>query len=77
MRVRPHGVPQATGYHGPVAVVVTRRMIVTVLMSVTVIMSVRIAVTVVRAARAVHVDQHARENALQHIDTYQGRALAN
>ena len=77
MRVRPHGVPQATDYPGPVAVVVTRRMIVTVLMSVTVIMSVRIAVTVVRAARAVHVDQHARENALPHIDTYQGRALAH
>jgi hypothetical protein len=54
-----------------VAVVVTRPM------SVTVLMSVRIAVTVTRAARAVHVDQHARENALPHIDTYQGRALAH
>jgi len=36
-----------------------------------------VTVLVTRAARAVHVVQHARENALPHINTYQGRALAN
>jgi hypothetical protein len=77
--VRPHRVQQASGYAGApaaavaVTVVVTRLMIVTVLTIVTVLM----AVIVVRAARAVHIVQHARENALPHINTYQGRALAN
>lgn len=61
MRVRPHGMQQATGYPRPMAVGVTRFMVVTVLV----------------AARAVHNIQHARENALQHINTYQGRALAH
>jgi hypothetical protein len=54
-------------------------MVVTVIVIVTmlVVVTVRVAVIVVRAARAVHVDQNARENALPHINTYQGRALAN
>jgi hypothetical protein len=65
MRVRAHGMQQATDYPGPVAVLVTVLVVVTVL------------VIVVRAAPAVHIIQHARENALPHINTYQGRALAN
>jgi hypothetical protein len=81
MRVRPHRVQQATGYPGTAAVtvvatwlmVVTAGMIVTVL----IIVTAGMAVIVVRAARAVHIIQHARENALPHINTYQGRALAN
>jgi heme/copper-type cytochrome/quinol oxidase subunit 2 len=81
MRVRSHRVQQATGYPGTAAAAVTRLMVVTVFMIVTVTMlvvvTVRVAVIVVRAARAVHVDQNARENALPHINTYQGRALAN
>lgn len=72
MRVRAHGMQQATDYPGPVAVVVSRLMIVTVSMIVTVLM----AVIVVWATLAVHIIQHARENALPHINTYQGRALA-
>jgi hypothetical protein len=71
MRVRSHRVQQATGYPGTAAVAIVVTMAVTVRMVVTVLM------IVVRAARAVHVDQHARENALPHINTYQGRALAN
>jgi hypothetical protein len=71
MRVRAHGMQQATAHPGPVTVVVTRPVIVTRLVIVTVL------VIVVRAAPAVHIIQHARENALPHINTYQGRALAN
>jgi hypothetical protein len=52
---------QATGYPRPMAVGVTWFMVVTVLM----------------APHAVHNIQHARENALPHINTYQGRALAH
>jgi 1,4-dihydroxy-2-naphthoate octaprenyltransferase len=89
MRVRSHRVQQATGHPGTaavaVAMVVTRLMVVIVLMIVIVltvvtvlmIVTVPMMVTVVRAARAVHVSQHARETALPHINTYQGRALAN
>ena len=69
MRVRAHGMQQATDYPGPVAVTVT--------VLVTVLVLVAVLVTVVWAAPAVHIIQHARENALPHINTYQGRALAN
>jgi hypothetical protein len=78
---------QATDYPGPVAVLVTATVIVTALVVVTrpvtltrpVILTVLVVVTVlvVRAAPAVHIIQHARENALPHINTYQGRALAS
>jgi hypothetical protein len=78
---------QATDYPGPVAGLVTALVIVTALVVVTrpvtltrpVILTVLVVVTVlvVRAAPAVHIIQHARENALPHIHTYQGRALAN
>jgi hypothetical protein len=64
MRVRAHGMQQATDYTGPVTVLVTALVIVTVF------------VIVVWATLAVHIIQHARENALPHINTYQGRALA-
>ena len=83
MRVRPHRVQQAAGYPGTAAVsvtvVVTGLVVVTWLMIVTCLMVVTagVAMIVVRAARAVHIIQHARENALPHINTYQGRALAN
>ena len=77
MRVRSHRVQQATGYPGTAAVAIVVTMVVTVLRLVTVRMVVTVLMIVVRAARAVHVDQHARENALPHINTYQGRALAN
>jgi hypothetical protein len=77
MRVRPHRVQQATGCPGTADVTVT--MVVTWLMVVTagMIVTAVLAVIVVRAARAVHIIQHARETALPHINTYQGRALAN
>jgi hypothetical protein len=70
---------QATDYPGPVAVTVTVLVTVLVIMTVLVIVLVLVAVlvTVVWAAPAVHIIQHARENALPHINTYQGRALAN
>jgi hypothetical protein len=63
MRVRAHDRQQAG----------ERPRLVTVVMVVTVLM----AVVVMRAAHAVHDIQHARENALPHIHTYQGRALAS
>jgi hypothetical protein len=56
-----------------VTVPVAGSMVVGVLIVVT----ARVAVRVPRAARAVHVVQHARESALPHINTYQGRALAS
>jgi uncharacterized membrane protein len=72
---------QATDYPGPVAVtvtvLVTVLVIMTVLVIVLVLVLVAVLVTVVWAAPAVHIIQHARENALPHINTYQGRALAN
>jgi MMPL family protein len=83
MRVRAHGMQQATDYPGPVAGLVTALVIVTALVVVTrpvtltVLVVVTVLVIVVRAAPAVHIIQHARENALPHINTYQGRALAN
>ncbi len=101
MRVRAHGMQQATDYPGPVAVVVTRLVVGTTLVVVTVLVVVTrlvivvvtvtvlvivtrlvigtatVLVVVVGAAPAVHIIQHARENALPHINTYQGRALAN
>jgi hypothetical protein len=67
MRVRAHDMRQAGEHSRPVTVVTVVLMVVTVLM----------AVVVVRAAHAVHDIQHARENALPHIHTYQGRALAS
>jgi hypothetical protein len=77
MRVRSHRVQQATGYPGTAAVAMVVTMVMTVRRVVTVRMVVTVLMILVRAARAVHVDQHARENALPHINTYQGRALAN
>jgi hypothetical protein len=83
MRVRAHGMQQATEYPGPVAVLVALLVIVTALVVVFVVVFVTVLVImtelviVVRAAPAVHIIQHARENALPHINTYQGRALAN
>lgn len=89
MRVRAHCMQQATDDPGPVAVVVTvfvvvtrlvtltRLVIVLVVVIVTVLVIMTELVIVVRAALAVHIVQHARENALPHINTYQGRALAN
>jgi hypothetical protein len=68
MRVRAHGMQQATDYTGPVTVLVTALVTVLVIMTELVI--------VVWATLAVHIIQHARENALPHINTYQGRALA-
>jgi hypothetical protein len=73
MRVRAHDMQQAADYSDPVAVVVTRPVVVNVFL----IVIVRMAVIVMWAARAVHIIQHARENALPHINTYQRRALAN
>ena len=62
-----------------VIVTVTVFVVVTVLVVVTrlVIGTATVLVVVVGAAPAVHIIQHARENALPHINTYQGRALAN
>jgi hypothetical protein len=91
MRVRAHGMQQATDYPGPVAVlvtatvlvvmtvfvVVTRPVTLTRLVIVTVLVIMTVLVIAVWAAPAVHIIQHARENALPHINTYQGRALAN
>jgi hypothetical protein len=73
MRVRAHDMQQAADYPGRVAVGVTRPVVVNVFL----IVIVRMAVIVMWAARAVHIIQHARENALPHINTYQRRALAN
>ena len=81
MRVRAHGMQQATEYHGPVAVLVLVLVVVTRPVTLTRLVIVLVIVTelviVVRAAPGVHIIQHARENALPHINTYQGRALAN
>ena len=60
-----------------VFVVVTPPVTLTRLVVVTVLAIMTVVVVVVRAAPAVHIIQHARENALPHINTYQGRALAN
>jgi hypothetical protein len=79
---------QAAGYPGTAPAAVARLIVVRVLVTVLMVVRVLVAVTVlivvtvrvpvlVRAARAVHVVQHARESALPHINTYQGRALAN
>jgi hypothetical protein len=59
------------------AVGVTRFMAVGVTRFMAVGVTRFMAVTVLVAAHAVHNIQHARENALQHINTYQGRALAH
>lgn len=77
MRVRPHRVQQATGYPGTAAVTVTVTATWLIVVTAGMIVTAGMAVIVVRAARAVHIIQHARENALPHINTYQGRALAN
>jgi len=67
---------------GPAVVLVTvDAMAIVVLTTLAVLMAVIVfvfvLVVVMRAARAVHDIQHARVNALPHIDNYQGRALAN
>jgi len=92
MRMRARDVPQARQYAGPVlvtALVMTIMMLVlmtvAVLMTPTVLVAVLVLVlvavlviaVVARAAHAVHDIQHARVNALQHIDKYQARVLAN
>jgi hypothetical protein len=51
--------------------------IVLVLVAVIVIVAVLVIAVVAQAAHAVHDIQHARVNALQHIDKYQARVLAN
>ena len=52
---------------------------VTVLMAVSTVVStvVLVLVVVMRTAHALHSIQHARINALPHLDNYQGRAVAN
>jgi hypothetical protein len=50
---------------------------VTVLMTVAVLVAVLVIAVVARAAHAVHDVQHARIDALPHIDKYQARVLAN
>ena len=57
-----------------VFMIVTLFMIVIV--SMTVAVTVRVAVIVVPARRFVHGNQHARQNALQHIDNCQPRSPA-
>ena len=84
MRMRARDVPQARQHTRPVLVAVLV-MTIMVLVAVTVLMTVAVLVLVVllviavvaRAAHAVHDIQHARVNALQHIDKYQARVLAN
>jgi Ca2+/Na+ antiporter len=88
--MRARDVPQARQHARPVLVAVLVMTIVvlvavTVLMTVAVLVAVLVLVLVVllviavvaRAAHAVHDIQHARVNALQHIDKYQARVLAN
>ena len=88
MRMRARDVPQAAPGRRArardrahmtimVLVVVTVLMTVAVLVAVFVIVAVLVIVAVARAAHAVHDIQHARVNALQHIDKYQTRVLAN
>jgi hypothetical protein len=66
-----------------IVVVVTAALTMTVVRALTVVVAVAGDVAVVvdvfamRAADAVHDVQHARKNALRHINKYQGRALAN
>jgi Ca2+/Na+ antiporter len=90
--MRARDVPQARQHARPVLVAVLVMTIV-VLVAVTVLMTVAVLVAVLvlvlvlvvllviavvaRAAHAVHDIQHARVNALQHIDKYQARVLAN
>ena len=92
MRMRARDVPQARQHTGPVLVAVLIMTIIvlvlapmlmtpTVLVAVTVLMTVVMAVLMIavgaRSAHAVHDIQHARVNALPHIDKYQARVLAN
>jgi hypothetical protein len=83
-------VPQARQHTGPVLVAVLIMTIMvlvlaavlmnpTVLVAVVVLMTVAVLVIAVgaQAAHAVHDIQHARVNALPHIDKYQARVLAN
>jgi hypothetical protein len=62
-----------------IVAVVTAALTMTVFRALTVAGDVAVVVDVfaMRAADAVHDIQHARENALQHINKYQRRALAN
>jgi hypothetical protein len=71
MRMGAHGVRQPRSQARPLTAV----MLMTVLVTMAVVMAV--AVLVVRADRGVHDIQHARINALPHIDNYQRRAIAN
>jgi hypothetical protein len=90
--MRARDVPQARQRTGPVLVAVLIMTIMvlvlaavlmnpTVLVAVAVLMTVAVAVLVIavgaQAAHAVHDIQHARVNALPHIDKYQARVLAN
>ena len=88
MRMRARDVPQARQHARPVLVgvlVMTIMVLVAVAVLVLVLVAVLVLVLVVllviavvaRAAHAVHDIQHARVNALQHIDKYQARVLAN
>jgi hypothetical protein len=56
---------------------VTAARLITVAVAVTMTVVMAVVVIVVRAVRALHNIQHARINALPHIDKNQGRALAN
>jgi cell division protein FtsW (lipid II flippase) len=82
MRMRAHDVKQARQDASSVTVIVPVVIMTIVLhVTVTVLMTVFVVAFVVafvvRAAHAVHDIQHARINALPHINNYQGRALAN
>jgi sensor c-di-GMP phosphodiesterase-like protein len=71
---------KASQYTGLVIVVVVMIVIVTTIVVVVVVaLAVAVAgdVIAMRAADAVHAIQHARKNALRHINKYQPRALAN
>ena len=88
MRMRAGDVQQAPRQASPGPAVVPATvdaMAVVVLTTVTVLMTVIVAVStvvvvlvvVMRTARAFHDIQHARINALPHLDKYQRRAVAN
>jgi uncharacterized BrkB/YihY/UPF0761 family membrane protein len=70
-----HRVHKARQYTGLVLVMIVTTIVVVVMVALAV--AVVGDVIVMRAADAVHDIQHARENALQHINKYQRRALAN
>jgi hypothetical protein len=59
------------------ALIMTIIVLVAVTVAVLVAVLVLVIAVVARAAHAVHDVQHARINALPHIDKYQARVLAN